>query len=171
MKSDWQIRGSTVFGLTMLLVFLGFLIPVGIQFVAPFIGLFYFFRLKKQGRIKDFDWLEVLLVMVYLFALIFGLGWLTVAIFEAIPWYKIILVGMAADLFASVLGGIPVLGDIISGILVFILAFTIIGGIQGIIIAFAIALISILPGPSFGANTLFLFIFKLISNFLLGGGG
>jgi hypothetical protein len=170
MKSDWQIRGSTIFGLTALLTLLGLLVPVGIQFIAPFIGLFFYIKFKRADRIKKFDFLEVFLILLYTLVTLFAGVFFTLLAIDSVPWIKIILVGMAADLFASSLGSVPVFGDAVSAVLVFILVLTVIGGFTGALLAVAIGVISLLPGPSFGANTLFLVLFKLMTTALFSGG-
>ena len=163
MKKDWQIRGSLIYLIVLIIVFIGFILPVGIEWLAPFIGIWYYLKLKKAGKIKPFDLLEIILMATYTIAMILGLIYIELLILTQIPWYKIILVGMAADLYGSTIGSAPIFGDITSAIIGFILPLTIIGGLQGIMLGFVLALINIIPGPSLGANTLFLIIFKLIS--------
>jgi hypothetical protein len=170
MKKDWKIRGSTIFGLVLLIVFIGFIIPIGIEYLAPFFGVFYYFRLKKQGRIKDFDYWELGLIVAYTFLMLIGSVITGLFVLASIPWFKLILVGMAADLFASLLGAVPVFGDILSAILVFILVLTVIGGLQGVLLGLVMAFISILPGPTLGANTMFLIAFKIFSSLIFGWG-
>lgn len=168
MNRDWQVRASTVYGITLLVTLLGFMIPVGIQFVAPFIGFFYYLRLKKLNRIKRAGVSEILLILLYTVVGIGGFVYLTGYALATTPWWKIILIGMAADVVASVLGTIPVVGDIISATINFIMAFTIIGGIQGPFIGVALAIIALLPGPSIAASTIFIVIFKIVSVLIFG---
>lgn len=164
MAKNWMIRGSTIYLGMLGLILFGLLVPFfALEWISPFIALFFYIRLKKQGRIKEFDWLEIFLVILYTLVMFIGVLSFGIVAFANVPWWKIVLVGMAADVFASILGSFPILGDGLSAILVLIMVFTIIGGAYGAILGLAMAFISLLPGPTLGANTLFLVIFKIVS--------
>jgi hypothetical protein len=170
MKKDWEIRASTIYGLSLLAGIIGVAMgPLLPGWLMPFVGLFFFIRLKSQGRIKKFDFLEVVLILVYtLIILVTSLAY-GIITYVGIPWYLIILMGMFADLIASIGGSLPGPGDFVSAIIVFIMAITLVGGIYGAVIALSIAIITLLPGPTLGANTLFLIIFKVASELVAWG--
>lgn len=172
MAQERMFRTSTVYLATLLGIVVGLIVPFfPLHIVGPFIALFLYSRLKEAGRIKRFDWLELLLIVIYTLGLLvvsIGLG---VVAYNSIPWWKIILVGMAADVFGNVLGAIPIWGDVISAFLVLVLAFTVIGGAAGAAIALCLAIINMVPGPSLAANTMFLISFKIISELVAYGVG
>lgn len=158
-----KIRGSTIYGISLLVALLGFIIPVPIQWIAPIIGYMYYRKLKKQGRIIGETRIEVLLIALYTIIGVGGFVFATGYALGYVPWWKIILVGMAADVIGNTLGAIPIFGDILAATINAIMAITIIGGFAGPFIAVALGIITLLPGPSLFGNTLFIVIFKLLS--------
>jgi hypothetical protein len=164
-RQTWQVRPSTLFGLTLLTTLLVTPLP-GAEDVTPFIGLLLYFLLKKQGHIKKFTGMDVLLIILYLVVGLIGLFYLTAITLAATPWWKILLVGVAADIVATVLSPIPIAGDLLSGIVNAMMAVVILGGLAGSLIAITVFFLSLFPGPSFGFNTLALLSFKVIAGWI-----
>ena len=164
----WQIRPSTFFGLVFVSTLIMIPLP-GPGLIIPFVSIPLFTYLRKQNKIKSFELLDLPLILLYMAGGVVGLIYLQMLSLVSVPWFKIIIVGMAADVVASLLGAFPVLGDAASAAINMLLALTVIGGIEGAIIGMALMIISMIPGPSLGANTFFIIIFKIISEILIGG--
>jgi len=168
MVKSWQIRPSTFFLLAFVLTIV--LIPLpGPGLLVPFVSIPIFLGMRKKGQIKDFELIDIPLIITYAIGAIIGMLYLQAITLVSIPWWKLLVVGIACDVVASILGAVPVLGDAASGFVNIIIALTIIGGVEGAILGMVIMFISLLPGPSLGANTLFLVIFKGISEAIIGG--
>lgn len=163
------IRGSLIYLITLVSVVIGLLIPVGIEFVAPFIGLFFFIKFKKEDRLHKIDFSEISLIIAYTLIILGIAVYSNLVVLSVIPWWQLILIGIAADLYASTIGVIPFWGDLTAGLLAFLMIHQVAGGITALILGLGMSAICLLPGPSMGANTLYLIIFKLISLALLGG--
>ncbi len=136
----------------------------------PFVGIFIILKMKKANRLKKFDWLDAVLILIYTFGGMFALAYAGFVAIASAPWWKILLVGVAADVIASVTSVIPIVGDFLGGILIFMLAFGVIGGLQGAFLGLAIMMISFIPAHIPGSNTLFMILFKLIVPLLIIGG-
>ena len=167
MVDRWQIRPSTFFLLAYAITLVLIPIPGGLQFLMPFVSILFFIRLRSSGRIKKGTMLDYALILAYTFLGLFFMIYLQVWALESIPWWKLILVGIAADVVASLLGTVPVIGDFMSGIINMIIAITVIGGIEGAFIAMVMVIIGFIPGPSLIANTVLLVIFKIVSEAIL----
>jgi hypothetical protein len=165
-KGNWQIRPSTFFGIVFVLTLILIILP-GPGILVPFVSIPIFSYLKKQKQIKEFKLSDLGLMALYVTVTITGLLYLQMISLVSVPWIKIIIVGMAADVIASIFGFIPVVGDIISSIMNLIMALTVVGGIEGTLIGMVLVMISLIPGPSLGANTLFLILFKIISEIII----
>lgn len=163
MKKNWQIRGSLIYLLTLVMTIIGLIYPVIPGVIMPLIGLIVYFRLKSTGHIKSFDWKEIALLILYTIIMVGGSVYLQIIILAQIPWWQLILIGIAADVYASTIGTIPIWGDFTAGLLAFAMASIVAPGITGLIIGLGMAIICILPGPSLGANTIYLIIFKILS--------
>lgn len=168
-KGHWQIRPSTFYLAVFLFTLANFLFPVGgLEFIAPIAAIPIFFYLRKIGYIKKFDLLtDLLLIAIYTVGGLLLLSYFGAFSLASTPWFKIIIIGMAADIIASVFGLFPIAGDAVSSLTNAVIAISIIGGIEGAIVAFALIIISMIPGPSLGANTLFLVLFKFISEMVI----
>lgn len=161
-----KMRGSTIYGISLLVALLGFIIPVPIQWIAPIIGYMYYRKLKKQGRIIGEQRTELLLIVIYTIIGVGGFLFGTGYSLGTVPWWQIILIGMAADVIGNTIGAIPVVGDIMAATINALMAITIIGGLAGPFIAVALGVITLLPGPSLFGNTLFMVLFKTASKLI-----
>lgn len=157
----WQIRTSTFF--LLFLIFFIALAPFFPDIILIFAIVPIFILLRVKNHIKKFDLLDFGLMVLYTAIAIFAIIYFQLLAFQSVPWWQIILVGIAADVIASILGMIPVVGDFISGILVGFMATMVIGGIEGMLIGISLMVVSIIPGPSLGLNTAMIIIFKIIS--------
>jgi len=166
-----KLKGGklSVSTLYLLLLVFGILTqPVIPDVLLPFIAIITFLVVKKKGLLKPFEKKDFLLIFIYTILAFIALIYLQLITLPAVSWWKIILLGIAADVVASILGTIPIVGDLISAIINTFIAILIVGGPQGFILALTLMFISLIPGPSMGANTLMLVILKLISKALLG---
>jgi hypothetical protein len=168
MKKDWQIKPSTFFAIVYALTLILLPLPGGLQFVLPFVSIPLFLSLRKKKNITDFKISDFFLILIYMVIGMFAMVYFQVISLASTPLWQILLVGLAADIVASVLGTIPILGDGASGLINVIIAMVVIGGVNGAMIGVTIMVISFLPGPSLGANTMMLLIFKFASNTLIG---
>jgi hypothetical protein len=165
MQKGWQVRPSTFFGLALLIEILAIPLPAG-EDIWPFIAIGLFIVLKRSDHIKKAKWGDVWLVLLYMLIGLIGMIYLQVITLAEVSWPKILLIGIAADVAASMLSGIPVLGDVLSGIVNAIIAIVVIGGLPGTVLAFTMFFISAIPGPSLGMNTIVLVIAKVISEWI-----
>ena len=164
MKSGWQIRVSTFFLIAWVLTLV--LFPILPDLILPIIALIIFAILKKHDHIKKTTIMDFFLIFIYFILGIFGLLYFQILILATVPWWKIIIVGLAVDVVASLLGAIPVFGDILSAIIAGMIAIIVIGGFEGILLAVLVGCISLLPGPSLGANTIMLILFKIVAELM-----
>lgn len=137
--------------------------PFGLEYWIPLASIPLFIYLRKHGHMHKFTILDLILIPIYAVLLIFVMVYFQFWALERVPWWKILALGIAADIIASALGMIPGVGDGLSAVINFILAVMIIGGFYGAILGLTMAAIAMLPGPSFAANTIMLSILKLIS--------
>ena len=128
-----------------------------------------FFIASRKNVLKRMDKWDFLLILFYVIITTFLLIYLQLINITKVPWWQILLVGIATDVVASILGTIPVIGDIISGIINSFIPFLIIGGLAGLMMSITVVSISLLPGPSLGFNTFTLIIIKLLSKTITGG--
>ena len=159
-KANFQLRPSTWFLLLILLNSVPFFF---LDVIKPFILIGIFLWVKHKGYVKDFKALDFLLIMIYLIAstaLFIYMQWIT---FKTIPWYMIILIGIIADVVATIFGAIPIIGDAVSAMINFFIPVIIVGGLTGVMIGVALMMISLIPGPSMGANTIALIVLKALS--------
>jgi hypothetical protein len=168
MKRNWQIKPSTFFAIVYALTLILLPLPGGLQFVLPFVSIPFFLSLRKKGNIKDFKISDFFLILIYMVIGLFIMIYFQILSLVSTPLWQILLVGIAADIVASLLGTIPIVGDGISGLINVILAMMVIGGVEGAMIGVTIMIISFLPGPSLGANTFMLLVFKFASEILIG---
>lgn len=162
---NWQIRPSTLFGLTLLSTVVVTPLP-GAEDVMPFIGIIMYFVLKRQGHIKKFTLGDAGLIFLYLLVGIFALLYLSISIIAHAPWWKIILLGVVADIVATIFAPIPHFGDIASAMINAMAAIVIFGFAGGSILAIVVFFLSLIPGPSLGLNTLILVGTKVIASLI-----
>ncbi len=145
---------------------LGPAVPAPIAFI---IGLFVFLIAKKKGWMKSFRFFDLIMIMfTSFFFMILGLS-LGLFALITVPWGRLILLGLIASAIMWAGDLIPVVGDILSAIIVFFLSIWIIGGISGAIIGAIISFIALIPFTfalgwlNFFAVAIFLVVFKLLS--------
>lgn len=158
---DWTVSWSTIYGVTIALTLFNLAFPGGLQFILPFVGLYVALQLKRAGRLKPFSFLDFILIPTYTVATIIALVSLQIYTINAIPWYTVIFVGIAADVIGSVAGLVPVGGDFVAAVLTVIMLFTVVGGFYGGFMALTLLFIQLIPGPSLGANTAMLALIKI----------
>lgn len=161
-NNNWEVRGSLVYLIVLLLTLGGLIFPIIPGILMPIIGLLIYIRLKMTGHIKKFDFLEVALVIIYTIVTLVTMVVLEISAIYSVPWLPLIMFGIAADVIASVLSGVPIIGDILSGILVFTAGVFLIGGPFGFVIGLLLGIVSLFPGPTMGLNTFILIFLKLI---------
>ncbi len=125
-----------------LAVVLGPIFPIIVPLIGAIIALWY---LKKKGRLIPFrlvkDGLLIFGATALFLVLLIGVNAFA---FAALPWGKLILASLLADLILFLSGWFPIVGDILGGII----AFLIVWGITGsIILASTSLLIALIPGP------------------------
>jgi hypothetical protein len=147
----------------MLLIFMAFTHPIIPDVFYIPLALFIFILARKKQWLKSFKAIDFLLIMIYLMVSAGLLIYLQILSLTKVSWFHIIIIGFAADIIATILGYIPVIGDFIGGILNFIIPMMIIGGLAGVMMGMTLMMISLIPGPSYGANTIGLIVFKAIS--------
>jgi hypothetical protein len=162
-----NLRVSTLYLIILVVCLL--LQPVIPDILLPFIAIITFMIARRKNWLKPFDKLDFLLIFLYTIITFVALIYLQAITLVATPWWKIILLGIAADVVASILGAIPIVGDFISAIINTFVAILVVGGPQGILLGLTLMFISLIPGPSMGANTLMLVILKFLSKALIGG--
>lgn len=167
MADNWQIRASTFYLLAFVITLILIPLPGGLQFVMPFVSIPIFLYFKNRGHIKDFKFIDFILIFVYTILGISSLLYFQVLSISSVPWWKIIIIGIAADVIATVLASVPIVGDALSGLINIFMAIMVVNGIEGAFIAMTIMMISFIPGPSLGANTIMLIIFKIVSDLVI----
>jgi hypothetical protein len=166
-KENGLMRPSTFFMIALIM-------GIVLQPVIPDIGILIviiiaFFIASKKNVLKRMDKWDFLLILLYALITTFLLIYFQLINITQVPWWQILLVGIATDVVASLLGTIPILGDIISGLINGFIPFIIIGGLPGMIMSITVISISLIPGPSLGFNTFTLVIIKLLSKTITGG--
>jgi len=161
-----QISYPTAFLLGMILIFLalitGSYFPLPLALAIAIIGILI---AKKKGYVKEYekgDWVWILFITLFFFALFLLLGFLSVFL---ISWWQLIIVGIIFDAIAFLTGMLPIVGDILGAILIFIIA-TAIFGIKGLLLASLVTIIALIPGP-IPLITISLIIMKLLMEVLL----
>ena len=163
-KNTGIIRPSTLF--LILLIFYALTHPFIPDILYIPLAIIMYIIANRQGWLKKLNAVDFVLMLFYLIILVILLIYLQVIAIEAIPWWKIILVGIASDVIASIFSAIPIIGDFISGLLNAFVAFMIVGGVYGLVIGLTVMFISFIPGPSPGFNTFALIVFKLITSII-----
>ena len=151
-KPDWQISYTLFF----------FTPPIDMHDVVMISTIAAFIWLKRQDRFKPFKKIEFLWMFLGALGYIFLVLFLAVTTIASIPWWQIILIGVAADVIGTALGSIPVVGDFLSAVLVIIMVVVVLHNPFVGFVVLCLGIITLLPGPTFGANTLFLILFKLL---------
>lgn len=166
-KDNGLMRPSTFF---LIILIIGIILEPFLPDLGLLITLIIaFFIASRKNVLKKMDKWDFLLILLYVVVSIFLLIYLQLINLTIVPWWQIIVVGIATDVVASLLGTIPVIGDIISGIINSFIPFVIIGGLPGLIMSITVVSISLLPGPSLGFNTFTLIVIKLLSKTITGG--
>jgi hypothetical protein len=166
-KDNGLMRPSTFF---LIALIIGILLEPFLPDLGLLIAIVIsFFIASRKNVLKRMDKWDFLLILLYVIITTFLLIYLQLINITKIPWWQILLVGIATDVVASLLGTIPIVGDIISGIINSFIQFLIIGGLAGLMMSITVVSISLLPGPSLGFNTFILIVIKLLSKTITGG--
>jgi hypothetical protein len=160
-KEKGKIRSSTLF--LLLLLFMALTHPIIPDVFYIPIALFIFILARRKEWIKPFKAIDFLLIMIYLVMAAGILIYFQILTLTKVSWFHIIILGFAADIIATILGHIPIIGDFISGMINFIIPMIVVGGLAGVMMGMTLMMISMIPGPSYGANTIGLIVFKAIS--------
>lgn len=141
----------SIFAITLTL--LGIAIIVGPIFPVPLallLGVVFFIIAKRKGWVKKFRLFDLFMMAISFVVFLIILASLGLFALLTVPWWQLILLGLISGIVMWMGDFIPVIGDIISSIIVFILAVTIIGGLNGMIIGSIVALIALIPFTAFG---------------------
>ena len=160
-KYWWVLAGILLF--TLIALILGPLFPAP---VVPIIGLIFLIIARKKEWMKDYTSQDTGMILLSTIIFIVALIGMNVFALSTVPWWEIILLGLLADAIAFGCGFVPVVGDIVSGIVIFFLIFQIVGGFTGIILGGLGATLALIPGPSLFFVTIAFIVLKLISAFL-----
>lgn len=161
-----QVRPSTVYGVALLFVIIGLLFPIIPAFLVPFVAIYIGYQLNKKGRLQDFTLIDFLLMLLYTAIGVTTLFAIQMISLNFIPWWKLLIVGIAADVVATFLGAWVGFGDIMSVIINLTIVFIVLDGPIALVIALLLGTISLFPGPSVGGNTLGLALMKVFSEML-----
>ena len=164
-QNGWSISIGVFYLIVMASMILAYYIiipPLDAHVILGIIEIIAFIWFKRQDRISKFSLLDGILIILGTIGFLAAVIYLSISALSSISWLSLILIGMSADIIGSTLGAVPIVGDFLSAfITIMIVVITLHSPIIGFIAA-TMGIIALIPGPTFGAQTLFLIIFKLI---------
>ena len=145
MAKQW-LSWWMVYAATLVFLLISAMLPFVNVFFAPVFVVGLVLIAKKMKILKPFNFVsDITFSAISTFLFLGAVTFMAVFTLSQISWIEIIVIGAIADGVAFVLGFVPVLGDVASSIINFLIIYYALPGFLGFFIGTIVSIISLIP--------------------------